>query len=148
MNPIKQQLEIDTSIAQINSSEALAGYRGALASGLITEQADIKKVNQFKEFSGLMADMITSAQNGDEDVIEDMVMRNTPLVEKLYKDGMDVVSILSPKQLQPLEILTQCCSQETENIGPSFANDLSQVYKGDSISSRVKSLNQVTEKKE
>tara|TARA_B100000900_G_scaffold374003_1_gene354988 strand:- start:649 stop:2133 length:1485 start_codon:yes stop_codon:yes gene_type:complete len=130
--PIKQQLEIDTSIAQINSAEALAGYRGALGSGLITEQADIKKVNQFKEFSGLMADMITSAQNGDEDVIEDMVMRNTPLVEKLYNDGMDVVSILSPETATAFRNLNPMLqSGNFENIGPSFANDLSQVYKGD-----------------
>ena len=130
--PIKQKLEIDTSIAQINSAEALAGYRGALGSGLINEQADIKTVNQFKEFSGLMADMITSAQNGDEDVIEDMVMRNTPLVEKLYKDGMDVVSILSPETATAFRNLNPMLqSGNFENIGPSFANDLSQVYKGD-----------------
>ena len=62
----------------------------------------IKKVNQFKEFSGLMADMITSAQNGDEDVIEDMVMRNTPLVEKLYKDGIDAEVVHVPV-VKPLD---------------------------------------------
>ena len=130
--PIKQKLEIDTSIAQINSANALAGYRGALSSGLITEQADIKKVNQLKEFSGLMGDMITSAQNGDQAVIEDMIMRNTPLVEKLYNDGMDVVSILSPKTATAFRNLNPMLqSGNFENIGPSFASDLSQVYKGD-----------------
>ena len=130
--PIKLKLEQDTAIATINSSEALATYRGALSSGLVTEQTDIKKVNQFKEFSGLTADMITAAQNGDQDVINDMVMRHTPTIEKLYREGMDVVSILSPETATAFRNLNPMLqSGNFENIGPSFASDLSQVYKGD-----------------